>query len=425
MPAIRDAPGPLEHIEARDYLASLTAVTPEQLRHLEEGARYQAFWIAHAHDASLVQDVLDQIGEQLTTPRGQPWGEFQEALLERLEAEWAGRVGDPPRRMELITRNLANRSYNSGRWEQMNRPGPRQARPYRIFDAIVGDGRTTPICLAADGTVLPAGHPYWETHWPPLHHNCRSIVRSLSEEQVRDRGGPDREPPLEDPLIDPRPGFGLDPEVSGVWQPSEGEYSSEVWQALGKKLEGAPPVPGPKPAPAPLGPAGFWDDPTWIALHSAEERKWHQRSWKHGTPEEILEAAKDSPRLGVVVSESIDDPSRYRQTKAEINLHYDHERPDIRVKSFDYEWRHEFGHALDYRGIPVPSPSDPPFNSTSPCSSRPWTAIGSSSKGDLATGRSTRRIRPTRSIRRSLSVASRPLLIPTAWQLWTRRSVAL
>ncbi|WP_245969439.1 PBECR2 nuclease fold domain-containing protein [Calidithermus roseus] len=83
------------------------------------------------------------------------------------------------------------------------------------------DGQPIPACagntqwgsgsLAAGTGSSPRarGTPWWERNWPPLHFNCRSGVRALTELEAEQRGIAERLP--EEP---PREGFGLSPDAS-------------------------------------------------------------------------------------------------------------------------------------------------------------------------------------------------------------------
>ena len=222
-------PSPSRHVLAEAFLKGLVAITTTELAALEETARRQAFWISGATELSLVQDALSQIGEGLVA--GTPWNEFQESLLTRLETAWAGSVKNPPARLELITRNLGQRTYNAGRWIQMHVPGALESRPYGIFDAIL-DGRETEICASNNGLILALGHPAWQRRWPPLHHWCRSIVRSLSLTSAAGRGitGEGELAQLETPS----PGFGRPPPWE--WEPDPASYDPDLYQSwLGKE----------------------------------------------------------------------------------------------------------------------------------------------------------------------------------------------
>jgi hypothetical protein len=59
-----------------------------------------------------------------------------------------------------------------------------EGNPSMVLEFVARiDDRTSEICRECNGTRLPAGHPWWRTHTPPLHPHCRSTV-------VQSRGGP-------------------------------------------------------------------------------------------------------------------------------------------------------------------------------------------------------------------------------------------
>ncbi len=43
----------------------------------------------------------------------------------------------------------------------------------------IDDNRITEICKKLDGTRLPPDDPFWASHTPPNHFNCRSTVRAI------------------------------------------------------------------------------------------------------------------------------------------------------------------------------------------------------------------------------------------------------
>lgn len=55
--------------------------------------------------------------------------------------------------------------------------------PLMEFDAVLDD-HTTDLCRSLDKVVVPIGHPYLETYWPPNHFYCRLNVRKLSKGTV-------------------------------------------------------------------------------------------------------------------------------------------------------------------------------------------------------------------------------------------------
>lgn len=121
-------------------------------------------------------------------------------------------------------------AYAHGREAQMRDPEVLRTRPFWMYSAIL-DMKTTDICNPpTHGTVLPAEHPWWQTHTPPLHHNCRSIKRSLTPAQAVARGV-SKKPPKE--KEGPQEGFGgADPLK---WQPDLKGYPPVLVRMYRKK----------------------------------------------------------------------------------------------------------------------------------------------------------------------------------------------
>jgi hypothetical protein len=55
--------------------------------------------------------------------------------------------------------------------------------PYVEFDVVM-DGRTTELCTSLNGVIVPIGHPYLKTYYPPNHFNCRTTVRKRRNGKV-------------------------------------------------------------------------------------------------------------------------------------------------------------------------------------------------------------------------------------------------
>lgn len=80
-------------------------------------------------------------------------------------------------------RNWVMQAYSQERRARLLRPEVKRLRPKWLFDGVQ-DSRQTTICRACDGVVADADDPWWETHTPPLHHQCRSGIISLSEDDL-------------------------------------------------------------------------------------------------------------------------------------------------------------------------------------------------------------------------------------------------
>ena len=190
---------PLKFEEAVRWFEAKVPLLPGEYQQLEAEAKRRAFTMAGVAEldrlAWLHQTLLDAL------EKGQTLDEWRKRVRERLQHAHPGHL-------ETVFRTNVQSAYAAGRWKQLNHPAVKKARPYWMFDAIL-DARTTPICRTRDGTVLPADHPWWQNNTPPLHFNCRSGIRALTEAEARARGIA-AEPPEDEP---PQEGFGRPPDA--------------------------------------------------------------------------------------------------------------------------------------------------------------------------------------------------------------------
>ncbi|MBX3131627.1 MAG: minor capsid protein [Polyangiaceae bacterium] len=200
--------------EALEYWRSLRVVTEAQLEAMEERARARTWTLAGVVQLNVLRDVFAALDQAIE--KGQTLEEFKERIGPVLSEK----------RAELAFRNGVQKAYNAGRWEQLKDPEVRRVRPYLMFDAIL-DSRTSPICTTRNRTIKPADDPYWVTNNPPLHHRCRSSLRSLTEAQATRHGGI-TDDTHEQPEVSP--GFGLAPDVELPWQPNPGGYPVGLWE---------------------------------------------------------------------------------------------------------------------------------------------------------------------------------------------------
>lgn len=190
---------------------------------VEETIRQQAAQHAGTVAAAAQLDMVAEARAALekAIADGTPFEAFQRALVETIKKRWADASSG---RLDVITRTNVQAAYAAGRFAQMNEPDVLADRPYWLFDAVL-DTRTTDTCTACNGTVLPAGHPWWDGHYPLLHFCCRSGVRNLDEASARARGITEIPP-----AVNAAPGFGALPGL--MWKPNEADYPPDLWQAF-------------------------------------------------------------------------------------------------------------------------------------------------------------------------------------------------
>jgi SPP1 gp7 family putative phage head morphogenesis protein len=177
------APAPAASAAVLRWLQQRVPMTEAQRDALDEATAAQAFTVAGLTQASVVADVLAAI--EAAVRDGTTFDTFRAALRPRVEEAW-GKDGG---RLSTVFRTTIATAQNAGRYAEATDPDTLALRPFWRFVATQ-DSRTAPECAAAHGTLLPADDPWWQSHYPPLHHNCRCVVQTLSARQAERLGGP-------------------------------------------------------------------------------------------------------------------------------------------------------------------------------------------------------------------------------------------
>lgn len=184
--------------ELTKHLRKVLSMPADEFYALEAQARGRAFTVSGVADLDLVTDVWRSIEQAVS--HGETLEDFRARVASDLEEAWGGEI---PGRIETIFRTNVQSAYAAGRYHQNNRPEVRATHPFCRFTAVM-DSRTSDICEALDGTVLPSDDDFWATHQPPLHFNCRSDVSAITVEEAKEAGIDDVPPTTE-----PDDGFGV------------------------------------------------------------------------------------------------------------------------------------------------------------------------------------------------------------------------
>lgn len=222
---------PIKFTEAIAALLDRVPMTKGLFDELDAAEQEFAFTVAGVTEADLVAQVFDEIERAVRD--GTTFEDFRSAVGEKLEASWGG---EKPGRLETIFRTNVEGAYNAGRYREMTAPAVRRARPYWRYDAIEDATLDDcPICSRCAGVILPADHPWWRTHYPILHPNCRCVATPLTEEEARAEGIT-RNPPD----VRPPAGFGKAPSVTGSdWEPDAEDYPAEIRGELEERISSA------------------------------------------------------------------------------------------------------------------------------------------------------------------------------------------
>lgn len=209
-------------------------VTEAILASLGEYAGERAWTVAGIAQLDVVLDVFRSIEKAIA--ESTPLDEWKNGIQEKLYSAWGKRDSN---RVETVFLTNVQKAYNAGRWQQVKDPIVVKARPFLGYDAIL-DGRTSPVCKRCDGTLLPADDPWWDSHVPPLHHRCRSTIRSFTKREADRRGGI-KHPGLDTDDSQPDEGFGGAPDTRAPWDPDLGKYPDELRRAFeGKRAARKP-----------------------------------------------------------------------------------------------------------------------------------------------------------------------------------------
>lgn len=223
-------PARVPFAEAVAWFRGRVPITPAGWRRLNAEAKRRAFTVSRVAALDVILDVWRAVDRAVADGTG--LAEFQRDVTGKLEAAWGGTVSDPGHRVETIYRTNVQGAYAAGRKAQQTDPDVLSALPYLMYDALLDDN-TSVLCRSLHGTILPADHAFWSTHYPPNHFGCRSGARSLTAAAVRRRGGVS---PV--PALAPQPGFDREP---GEWRPDLSKYpprARAAYQQLEREFDG-------------------------------------------------------------------------------------------------------------------------------------------------------------------------------------------
>lgn len=208
---------PLRFTEAWEWFQRKVPLRKGAWSKLDGRARRRSFTAAGVSSLDVLNTVWEGIDKALA--EGTSFAEFRGAVSEDLESAWGEEI---PGRVENIFRTNTQSAYAAGRYAQMTDPEMLEDRPWWEFVAILDDATTT-ICRPLEGMCRASQDPFWQTHFPPLHFQCRSTVITHADRPrhaTSDTKGADV----------PLDGFGLAPDL-GEWKPSAADYPAPLWRA--------------------------------------------------------------------------------------------------------------------------------------------------------------------------------------------------
>lgn len=163
----------LTYDEAINFAEGRVALTPDDFEKLSDHMKMHAFTVGRLSQLDQIEKAKQLYLDQLKSPE-MSMDEFIKQAYEQL-----GEQTGFPGYYEMVFRTNLQKDYNAGKSMEMEEDPP-------AFLEFIGieDERQSDICKAYSGRILPYTDPWWDTHWPPLHYNCRSTVREIFEDEA-------------------------------------------------------------------------------------------------------------------------------------------------------------------------------------------------------------------------------------------------
>jgi uncharacterized protein with gpF-like domain len=160
----------------------------------------KGFMIAGAMRAEILDDFRQAVDKAIAG--GSTLADFRKEF-DRIVVRhgWSYKGGRNWRTRVIYDTNVRT-AYAAGRWQQLQDPDVQKFYGYLVYRH--GDSRVPrPMHLAWDGTTLPAGDPWWDTHFAPNGWGCKCKIFAATRQEYDAAGSKGMAP--ESP-IDPKTG---------------------------------------------------------------------------------------------------------------------------------------------------------------------------------------------------------------------------
>lgn len=184
MPDIARAPAaPDDAAQAAKILRAKTPLTKDDWTRLDDEGRKRAITVAGEVDVDVIRSMRDALARAKRD--GVPYKEFVKTAGKDVGAQWGI---DSPHLRTVFVNNIQS-AVNAARYAAQMTSSVRRSRPYWTL-RVVDDETTSSTCryFITHPVVLPAGHPWWSTNYPPRHHRCRSVVDAITAAEAKKIG---------------------------------------------------------------------------------------------------------------------------------------------------------------------------------------------------------------------------------------------
>ena len=162
--------------EAVEYLKKRNVLSADEYYSLSDKMKFRAFTVSRIADGDLLKKLNRRLAQSLEA--GESLSEFKRWTRDDL-LNGVGMGSTNFSYWETVFRTNVQAAYNAGR-----AMGFEEDKPLALEFIGIDDARTTDICRSLQNPkiILPYDDPFWASHWPPLHFNCRSTVRGIYDE---------------------------------------------------------------------------------------------------------------------------------------------------------------------------------------------------------------------------------------------------
>lgn len=231
--------------EALEYLRAKGYQIGWDYRDVWKEEHVRAFTVAKAMTQDLLIDIRKAVDTALAD--GKTFKQFKDELEPLLgKRGWLGKVlmedGSivelgTPRRLKIIYDTNLRVARTAGQWERIQ--NTKEAMPYLQYG--LGPSKEHRLQhVDWDGLILPADHPFWDTHMPPNGWGCKCRVRQLTERQASQRGGVSEPPEQETTLWENKRTGKVEEVPVGIdpgWDYNPGKAKLSKTEAFGREKE--------------------------------------------------------------------------------------------------------------------------------------------------------------------------------------------
>lgn len=166
----------MSYHEAVEYLKKRDVIKKIKYDELSDKMKFHAFTASRITDGKILEKLNAEMIANVNDGKG------LKDFLTMTKTDILDKVGMGPNQgwyWETVYRTNVQTAYNVGR-----AMGFDEDKPLALELVIIDDARTSDICRQYAGKpfILPYDHPFWQTHWPPFHFNCRTTVCAIYDE---------------------------------------------------------------------------------------------------------------------------------------------------------------------------------------------------------------------------------------------------